>query len=152
CSVQEVSLSRPRNPGLSLLLLSLLSSAQTPTAEFTGFVTDASGGVVAGATVVITNVATNAQRSVTTNSSGVYIAPALQPGVYSVRVSMTGFRAEVRNDIVLQVGQSARINFQLQVGEVTETVEISEHGEILDTETTTVGTVIENRRIQELPL
>lgn len=135
-----------------LLLLALPGLAQVPTAELTGIVTDPSGAVVAGAEVVITHTATNVRRSVVTNASGVYIAPALQPGVYSVRISLAGFRSALENEVLLQVGQTVRLNFELQVGDVSETVEVSAAAENLDTETTTVGTVIDNRRIEDLPL
>jgi len=135
-----------------VILLSFSLMAQVPTAELTGIVTDPSGAAVAGAEVVITATATNIRRSVTTNSSGIYIAPALQPGVYSVRVGMKGFRTAVENAVQMQVGQTVRLNFGLQVGDVTETVEVSAAAESLDTDTTTVGTVIDNRRIEDLPL
>src|SRR5713226_5203918 len=85
--ISEASMSRRVKLFLFLLLFTLLACAQTPTAEITGAVIDATGGVIAAATVTITNVATNAQRVVTTNSAGVYDAPALAPGIYSVRLS-----------------------------------------------------------------
>ena len=109
-------------------LFVLTAVAQVPTAELTGTVTDPSGAVVAGAKVVITNVATNIERSTVTNEAGIYIAPALQPGTYSVRISQTGFRAAQRSEILLQVSQTARLDIQLEVGNVTETVEISALG------------------------
>ncbi len=137
---------------LTALLFGLSLSGQVPTAELTGIITDSSAAVVAGAEVVITHTATNVRRSLVTNSSGVYIAPALQPGTYSVRVSLAGFRSAVENEVLLQVGQTVRLNFELQVGDVTETVEVSATTENLDTDTTTVGTVIDNRRIEDLPL
>jgi len=126
--------------------------AQVPTAELTGTVADPTGALVAGAKVVIANTATGVERTTETNTAGVYIAPALPPGTYSVRVIMTGFRAAQNNAVQLQVAQTARLNFQLEVGNVSETVEVAAGAEVLDTETTTVGTVIENRRIVELPL
>jgi hypothetical protein len=135
-----------------VFLLVTLAWSQVPTAELSGTVTDPSGAVVSGAKIVVVNTSTNVERATETNASGIYTAPALQPGTYSVRVTMSGFRASQRNDITLQVGQSARLNIALEVGNVSETVEISALGEVLDTETTSVGTVIENRRIVELPL
>ncbi|MBI3698560.1 MAG: TonB-dependent receptor, partial [Acidobacteria bacterium] len=137
---------------LCVFLLSSLAWAQTPTAEITGTVSDPTNAVVAGATVAITNLGTNLQRVLATNSAGVYDAPSLAPGVYSIRVTMTGFKAEVRNNIEVQVNQVARLNFTLEVGNVSETVEVEAAAPTLETETTTIGTVIENKRIQELPL
>jgi Carboxypeptidase regulatory-like domain/TonB-dependent Receptor Plug Domain len=134
------------------VLLSAVVSAQTPTAEITGRVSDATVGAVVGATVTITNTGTNAQRVVTSNSSGSFDAPALPPGVYSVKVAMAGFKTEALNNVELQVNQVARLDFTLQIGNVTETVEVQAEASALQTETASVGTVVENRRIVELPL
>src|SRR6185295_6736291 len=101
-----------------------LAWAQAPTGAITGTVTDASGAVVSGATVTLTNPATNTRRTIQTNSAGVYNLPSLTPGVYNLRVEMSGFTSQARNDIELQVGQVARIDFPLQVGSVTETIEV----------------------------
>jgi hypothetical protein len=120
--------------------------------EITGEVRDASGAVIVGAAVTITNQATGAARSAVTNQSGIYSVPALQPGVYDLRVTMTGFQAATRPDLVLQVQQTARVDFTLQVGQVTEAVEVAGSSALLTTENATVGTVIENKRILELPL
>ncbi len=134
------------------ILLSGLIWAQAPTGEITGTVTDASGAVVGGATVTVTNPGTNASRQVKTNTAGVYDLPALTPGRYNLKVEMTGFTTQVRSDIDLQVGQVARLDFPLQVGSVTETIEVTGGAPVLETETTAIGTVVENRRIEELPL
>ena len=126
--------------------------AQAPVGEITGTVTDATGGVVAGAVVSINNAAVNLQRSSATNSAGVYSFPALPPGTYTVKVEMQGFKSEVRGDIILQVSQVARLDFTLQVGSLTDVVEVTGGAPVIETNTTAVGTVIENRRIVELPL
>ena len=125
---------------------------QLPSAEITGTVRDASGGTVAGALVTITNNSTNIQRSVEANADGIFDAVALPPGIWSVRVSKAGFKIEARNGIELQVDQVARLDFTMQVGNVSETVEVAGAAPVLDTETATVGTVVETRRIEELPL
>src|SRR5258708_31940186 len=80
---------------------------------------------VSGATVTITKLGTNLQRVLKTNTSGIYGAPGLPPGVYSVRISMPGFKTEVRTSLEVQVDQVARLNFTLQVGAVSETVEVA---------------------------
>ena len=103
---------------LCCLLAVSAARAQLPSAEITGSVTDATAGLVSGATVTITNTATNIQRTLTTNASGVYEAPALPPGSYSIKVTMTGFKTEVRGNVQMQVDQVARIDFSLQVGNV----------------------------------
>src|SRR5258708_6211569 len=135
----------------AILVLSLAGFAQTA-GQVTGLVTDPSGSVVVGATVTITNSQTNVARTTTTNSAGNYTFPALQPGVYYVKAELLGFRSEIRERVELQVEQIARIDFRLQVGAVTETVEVSGGAPLLTTESATVGTVIDNDRIVGLPL
>ncbi|MEX2264932.1 MAG: carboxypeptidase-like regulatory domain-containing protein [Bryobacteraceae bacterium] len=120
--------------------------------EITGEVRDSSGAAVQGATVIVTSQATGASRSVTTNEAGVYSFPALQPGSYGLKVEMPGFRTIARGDLGLQVQQTARADFTLEIGQVTEVVEVSGGAALLTTENATVGTVIENRRIVDLPL
>src|SRR5207237_7399921 len=87
--------------------------AQAPTGDITGTVTDATGAIVAGATVTIKNTATNAQRTATSNEAGAYNIPSLPPGPYTVRVEMKGFTSQVRSDIELQAGQVARLDLYL---------------------------------------
>ncbi len=120
--------------------------------EIVGEVADASGAVVPNATVTVTNVANNATRSVKTNGAGLYSFPSLVPGAYRVRVEVNGFKTVTRTGIELEVQQSARVNFALDVGQVNESVEVSASAAMLATENATVGTVIDNRRIVELPL
>ena len=120
--------------------------------SITGLVTDRTGGLIIGAIVTLSNPQTGLTRQVATNSAGAYGFPALLPGLYNVKVEMQGFQAEIRNSIELQVEQVARIDFQLQVGAVGETVEVAAGAPLLNTEDAALGTVIENRRIVELPL
>ena len=120
--------------------------------EITGVVTDPAGAVVVGAAVTVSNPATNLTRTATTNNAGNYTFPSLLPGVYSVKAEMAGFQGEIRGGVELQVQQVARIDFQLKVGSLTETVEVIVGAPLLNTENATVGTVIENRRIVDLPL
>lgn len=136
----------------ALLVFSVAGLAQGPTAEISGAAQDPSGAVLAGVVVTVTNPATNTQRTSTTNAAGTYSLPALPPGVYNMKAELTGFSAQTRNGIELQVGQVARIDISLQVGNVTESVNVTGGAPVLDTETTSIGTVIENRRIVELPL
>jgi len=120
--------------------------------EITGQVTDSTGGAVPVASIRATNVGTNATRAVVSNDAGVYSFPALQPGVYSVRVEKPGFKTVTRSNIQLEVQQNARIDFELPLGQVSESIEVSADAAVLATENATVGTVIENKRIIELPL
>jgi len=120
--------------------------------DITGVVTDPSGAVLVGATVTVTNTQTNATRTAGTNNTGNYSFPALLPGLYSVKVEMAGMQTEIRNGVALQVQQVARIYFQLKVGSVTTTLEVTGGAPLLTTENADVGTVIDNQRIVELPL
>src|SRR5215212_10963136 len=135
------------------LTVALATAAFSQTfGEITGVVTDPSGAVLVGASVRVTNPQTNLTRSVATNNAGNYAFPALLPGVYNVRAEMSGFQSEIRSGVELQVQQTARIDFQLKIGGVAEAVEVQGGAPLLATENATVGTVIENRRIVELPL
>src|SRR5437899_274014 len=89
--------------------------------EITGVVADSGGGVLVGSVVTVTNPQTGLTRQTATNDTGIYNFPALQPGTYNVRAEMRGFTAEVRNGVELQVQQTARIDFQLKVGDTTQT-------------------------------
>ncbi|MGE0405798.1 MAG: carboxypeptidase regulatory-like domain-containing protein [Candidatus Korobacteraceae bacterium] len=120
--------------------------------QITGIVTDSSGGVLVGATVTVTNTQTGAARTAETNNTGNYVFPNLLPGVYNLRVAMQGFRGEARNGIELQVQQTVRQDFPLQVGSVAETIEVTAAAPLINTEDAALGTVIENRRIVDMPL
>jgi hypothetical protein len=140
---------------LFLLVLALAvampASGQT-FGQITGLVTDSSGGVVIGAAVTVTNPQTSLARTENTNSSGLYTFPNLLPGVYDVKVAAQGFQSAIRNSVELQVQQVARLDFQLKVGSITEAVEVTGGAPLLTTENATLGTVIDNQRIVELPL
>jgi hypothetical protein len=143
----------PARFGLFLVCLSLTRPIFGQTfGEITGVLTDSSGGVIVGATLTVTNPETNLTRTTVTNSAGNYTFAALLPGTYNVRAEMQGLQTEIRNGVELQVQQVARIDFQLKVGSVSESIEVSGGAPLLTTESATVGTVIDNRRIVELPL
>ncbi len=137
--------------GVLLFLVGLQAAAQT-LGGITGIVTDTSGAVVANATVTITHSGTAATREVKTNDAGVFSFPALNPGMYEAKVTAPGFKTSVQRDITLEVQQTLRLDFELAVGQVTESVEVSASAATLQTENSTVGTVIENKRIVDLPL
>src|SRR5262245_47398153 len=140
----------------TVLLILAMGMAQTSIGQtfgqISGVVSDSTGAVVPGVTITVTNPETNFTRSVISNESGNYNFPALVPGVYNVKAELSGFRSEVRNGVELQVQQTARVDLQLNVGTVSETVEVSAGAALLNTENATVGTVIENKRIVDLPL
>src|SRR5881397_3783745 len=100
--------------GLLVLAAATLSLAQT-TAGLTGTITDASGAVVPGARVTVTNVDTGVKRDAASNESGLYQFPLLQPGNYSIAVQREGFKAVTRDGVRLEVNQVARIDFLMQL-------------------------------------
>jgi Carboxypeptidase regulatory-like domain/TonB dependent receptor len=132
-------------------LMSLPAFGQTFGA-INGAVTDASGSIVVGATVTVTNPQTNFTRSTISNESGNYNFPDLPPGTYNIKAEKQGFQTAVRSAMELQVQQTAEIDFKLPVGAVSETVEVSGGAPLLDTENAAEGTVIETKRIEDLPL
>ena len=137
--------------GFAILFLSA-SRLAAQSSEITGAVTDATGAVIAGAEVSVVHVGTGQTRRVSTNEVGNYSVPFLTPGIYNIVAESQGFKSAARNDVDLQVGQVARIDFRLEVGEVSERIEVTGGAPLLATESTALGTVIENKRIVDLPL
>jgi len=140
---------------LVLLLLTfstaLVCLAQGDTARLQGTVTDSQGGAVNGATVTITNVDTSRQTTATTNELGYYSVSALPPGNYRVDVSQKGFK-KVTRDLALQVAQVGVADFQLQVGDVTQTVMVEAGSPVVDAQDSAIGIVVESKQVTELPL
>ena len=141
----------------SLLALLILAGVAVPVwtqtfGEITGTVRDPSGAAIPGARITATNADTNASRATVSNEAGVYSFPSLAPGNYSLLVEREGFKAVTRGGIVLQVQQSARLDIDLPIGAISERVEVTEQATLLASENATVGTVIENKRIVDLPL
>ncbi|PYV34224.1 MAG: hypothetical protein DMG22_06935 [Acidobacteria bacterium] len=126
--------------------------AQTATGEITGTVTDTSGAVVPQVKVTVTNQQTNSTRETMTNDAGAYTVTLLPVGVYTISAQKTGFRIAKQTDITLNVAQTIRTDLQLAVGEMTQTVEVTGAGVLLDTDTSAVSQVVNNRQVSELPL
>src|SRR6266498_2919602 len=122
------------------------------TAQITGRVTDSSGGVIQGVAIKVTHIDTGIQRDAGSNEDGYFTVPLLQPGNYRITAEMAGFKTVSRTGIQLNVDQVARIDLVLEVGEVTERIEVSATAPLLDSETSAVGQVIDNKRVVELPL
>jgi hypothetical protein len=136
---------------LGLCLPIGVASAQT-FGEITGEVKDQSGAIAPNVPVTAANTATNASRATRTNEAGIYSFPSLLPGTYQVKVEAPGFEPMVRSNVELQVQQTARVDFTLTVGQATQSIEVSGSGQLLTTESATVGTVIEQKSITDLPL
>jgi hypothetical protein len=140
---------------LLVLLFSFPVLAQTGAGTFgtiLGTVNDETGAVVPKVTVTATNEKTGVGRAGTTNSEGSYQIPALLPGTYKVEAEAAGFKKYQQPGVILRVNESARVDIKLQVGEVTQTVEVQAEAPLLNTSTGTVGHVIDNRSVVELPL
>ena len=124
----------------------------TGVATLQGVINDSSGAVLANAEVTVTNLETGVAINTTTNDEGLYRAPALNPGRYGVEAKASGFASARVGEVRLEVGQTARLDFSLQIGDVSETVEVSAQITLLNSETTDVGQVIDGKRIVEMPL
>jgi len=134
------------------ILLAWAPGVLAQTATITGRVTDSTEAVVPGATVRIINVATGSERVVQNNEVGYYTVPNLPPGKYRIEVEAQGFKKINRSGITLKVDQQAEINFTLEVGAVTEQIEVTADAVQLNTVNASRGQVIENQRIVEMPL
>jgi hypothetical protein len=133
------------------LLLNLAAVLPAQTAQITGRVTDSSGAIVVGAKVVVTNTETGVRREVQSNDDGYYTAPLLLRGQYTVQAAQAGFKEFIRSGLTLDEGRALRLDLQLEVGQVTERVEVSGAAPLLETERPTVSTVIPSQRILDMP-
>jgi len=117
-----------------------------------GTVTDQSGGYVAGAPVVVTDVARGVNQNLITDSDGAYVAINLVAGTYSIRVEVKGFKTFERKNLQVEVAKDLRVDVVLQTGSATETITITEEVPMVDTTSTTLGGTISNMTINEIPL
>jgi hypothetical protein len=153
--------SRPQpRPGrllATLCLLGVLSTAtaetaQTTTGGFIGTITDSAGGVLPGASVRLTNIDTNATLVVRADDTGTYVAPSLPPGAYAIQAEVTGFKQKVVGGLRLLANRTVRVDLVLEPGAITEAVEVSAGAPVVNTESATIGNVLESRTITTLPL
>src|SRR3989441_3493315 len=135
-----------------LLVLSVCVAAQVTTADVVGRVTDSSGAVLPGVTIVIENLGTGATRSSVSSDTGDYVFNLLPSGRYSVRFELPGFKTFTVASLVLAAGDRARIDAQMMVGALNESVNVEEQARLLKTDTATLGTAITGRLVQDLPL
>ncbi|MCI0626751.1 MAG: TonB-dependent receptor [Acidobacteria bacterium] len=144
-----------RYANLALLLSVLLFTTQAAlgqTAQITGRVADSTNAVVPDAKINVRNVDTGIENPTSTNESGYYTVPLLPPGKYEITAQKPGFRPITRSGIKLEVQQVARIDFVMQVGEITQTIEVSAAAPLLQQSTSELGTVITEQAVKELPL
>jgi hypothetical protein len=121
---------------LTLALMFVVSfniPAQTITGRISGTITDPTGAVLAGATVTVTNEATGQSRTVQTNTEGFYVVPSLLPGNYKVSVENPGFKKGIKNGNTLIADGRLTVDFRLEAGQVSDTVEVTAVGETVNT-------------------
>ena len=136
---------------IAALLLPTSGWAQAVGA-MSGIVTDASSALVPGVTIEVTNIATNQTRATTTDTDGYYIVRQLPPGAYSLKATLAGFKTVVREGLTVAVESTARVDVQMSVGAVEEAVTVTADAPLVETRTATLGTVIDEKKISELPL
>src|SRR6476619_3134154 len=134
----------------AIILLATPLHAQS-TATIQGTVLDTQNAAVPGATVVVRNTATGVERTLVTDATGSFVAAALPPGPYQVEISLQGFQTQTR-EVTLQVSQTRELEIQLGVAAVAEQVSVTAEAPVIDTATVSVGTVINQRTVQESPL
>jgi hypothetical protein len=131
---------------------SVAVSAQDTRGTISGTVTDPQGGVLPGATVIVSNTGTGTATQLVTNSRGYYEAPLLLPGVYSVTIESPGFKQSIRSGLTLALGEQLQIDFQLELGSATESVTVTTEAPLLDTSSVSTGRALSNREVMDLPV
>src|SRR4051812_35221105 len=126
--------------------------AQAGTASLRGVISDDQGGALPGATVTATSGATGATRSTVTDAAGVYQLLALPPGTYDVKVELTGFRTAIRQQVALAVDSSSKLDLTMQIGSLSETVNVTSEVSALNTTDASLGNVITGQQVRTLPL
>jgi carboxypeptidase family protein len=138
--------------GLGVLLLSLPAFGQLNLGSITGTVTDASGGVITGASVTVTDVERGVSRTLTTDSAGEYSATSLTPGSYSVKAEFTGFQTMNRTGVSVGVGQAVRVDLAMQPGSQTQSVTVTEAVPLVDTSNEVLSSTVESEQLSQLPI
>jgi hypothetical protein len=136
----------------AVLLISLPLHSQLNTGRISGAITDQTGGVVAGATVTVIDVARGVSRPLAADSAGLYAAPNLIPGVYTVRAEFMGFQTVDRENIQVSAGSDIRVDITLQPGQQNQTVTVTEALPIVNTTNAQTGGTLQNQVISEIPL
>ncbi len=136
----------------AVLLFGLAGLATAQRSQVAGQVTDPTGQSVAGASVVVVNEATKARRETSTNAEGLYTVPTLTPGPYTLRVTKEGFKASGRTGVVLTVDTGSRVDVRLEIGTVSESINVTENVGVLQVESPEISTTITQDQVQNLPL
>jgi hypothetical protein len=137
---------------LGLLFSATPLRAQVTGATLSGTVSDASGGVIAGAQVSIRNIATDITKDAASDSAGFYTAPNLPPGTYEVKVTAQGFNTAIQSNLTLAVGAQQLLNIRMKVGGTTQTVQVTEAAPQIDLTSSTLSGQVESQTVLDLPL
>jgi len=129
-----------------------LANAQVSTGTITGTVTDSSGAAIPNVKVTVIQTDTNFQSNALTNSEGFYRVPSLQPGTYRITFEAAGFKRFLQVGVDLNVGSVLPVNAKLEVGQLTESVQVSAQGTLLETETSSTGSLTEGATLYKMPL
>ncbi|MBI4475559.1 MAG: TonB-dependent receptor [Acidobacteria bacterium] len=135
-----------------VLGLAAVANAQTITGTITGVVRDASGGVLPGTTITITHVQTTRQETTVSDADGRYRSLPLALGVYRIEASLSGFKSAIQSGVTITLDEVASVDFVLEIGTVQEAIEVVGQTPLVEANTSTLGKLVDNRRIAELPL
>jgi len=135
-----------------VILFSISAPGQSTAGRILGTLTDQSGAAVARGTVIVTDVQRGTSRTITTDESGTYAAPDLQPGTYKIHAEAPGFKSVERLNIQIEVATDVRADFTLQTGQISEVVTITEEVPLVNTTSATLGGTLSNKEINDLPL
>jgi len=135
-----------------LLLGGTMAWSQDARGAIVGKITDPSGAVLPNAQVVVTNTAMGTRVNLTTNNEGMYLAPLLSPGLYQIEVTSQGFKKAVRNNVEVRVGDRLDISIALEIGAADQSITVVEDVPLLNAESASLGTVIDSKRVANLPL
>src|SRR5512140_3271443 len=133
-------------------LFPALMCAQVDTGTIVGTVRDATGAVLPGANVVVSAVGTGVNTTVKTAADGTYVATPLKIGEYTISVEAAGFKTQTQKNVILQVQDRLRVDFVLQVGDISERIVVEDAPPMLQTETSSLGDVINSSQVTSLPL
>jgi len=136
----------------AILAAGMAFSQATRTATLVGTVTDSTGAAIAGAKLTVINTKTEFKFEGTTNAEGSYYVPYLPSGDYELTIEASGFKVYKRSGIQLRVGESPRINVQMELGAVTESISVTATAPLLETETSLSGAIMENRTFMRMPV
>jgi Carboxypeptidase regulatory-like domain len=136
----------------AFLALAAVSMAQTTDATIVGTIVDPQGGTVPNATITVKNTGTGVAREVQSSEAGLYRVYPLNPGTYEVTVTAPGFKTELQQNVVLDAAANVKVDFKLEVGGVSETVEVAGAAPILQTQDASVGGTVTSSEVSRLPV